>query len=179
VARFEALWNRTHELAALCIAAATLLAAPAIAGTEEGGADPGGRLGGHLGVAVPIVTWTDGDRTDVSDETVVAIPMGVTVKRAMGPLAFDMELVPAVSEHNDVSLTIHPGLILPTRLGALGMRAAFDTENDALGFTPLVAVPFSLGELGNFFIELDVPVRFPKGPVDEVVAIATHFGIAF
>jgi hypothetical protein len=176
VARFGTAGGRIARLAAACAAAAPLTAAPALAGEESGA---GSRVGGHIGVAVPIVTWTDGDRTDVSDDTVVAVPMGITVHRATGPLAFDMELVPAVDEDSAVSVTIHPGLILPTRHAALGLRAAFDTENDALGFTPLVAIPFSVGELGNLFVEIDAPVRFPRGPVDTVYAIATHVGIAF
>jgi hypothetical protein len=178
VARFETLWIRSRGLAAAYLLASSLPAAPALAG--EG--DAGGRIGGHIGVAVPIVTWIDdGDGTEVSDvseDTVVAVPMGITIHRAAGPLAFDMELVPAVTEDDDVSVTIHPGLVLPLERVALGLRAAFDTENDALGFTPLVAVPFSIGEL-NLFVELDAPVRFPDGPVDATYAIATHLGIAF
>lgn len=172
-------WGRS--LAAIALVAIVLgvpfgAPPPASAASEESFVN---RLGGHFGVAVPLVSFADGDATTIGEFSAVAFPMGISVSNAVGPLVFDMELVPAVTEGHNVDLTIHPGLIYPGRFGAVGMRAAFEVDNDAYGFTALVARPFRIGEAFNFFIELDVPVRFPKGKVGTVVGIATHIGIAF
>lgn len=137
------------------------------------------RLGGHFGVAIPIVSVADGHATTVDEYTVIAVPMGIGLRNAVGPLAFDMELVPSVAEGHDVDVTIHPGLIYPGKFAAVGLRAAFEVDSNAYGFTALLARPIQIGELGSFFIELDVPVRFPPGPVGSVVGVATHVGIAF
>jgi hypothetical protein len=162
----------------LAVTACVLLGAPQLAAAteEESFVD---RLGGHIGVAVPLVTVADGDATSVADSTTVAIPMGLTILRAVGPLAFDMEVVPAVSEGHEVDVTLHPGLIYPGRFAAFGMRAAFEVDSNAYGFTALIARPLWIGESLNLFVELDVPVRFPPGPVGSVVGVATHVGIGF
>jgi hypothetical protein len=160
------------------LALCALLGAPlrASATDEERFID---RLGGHFGVAVPIVTFADGDATTIDEFTMIAFPMGVSVKNALGPLAFDLEVVPSVAEGHDVDATIHPGFIYGGRYGAVGLRAAFEIDNNAFGFTPLIARPFRIGESLNLFLELDVPVRFPAGSVGTVVGVATHLGIAF
>jgi hypothetical protein len=90
-----------------------------------------------------------------------------------------MEVVPSVSEGHEVDATIHPGLIYPGRFLAVGMRAAFELDSNAYGFTALLAKPFRIGESLNLFVELDIPVRFPQGPVGSVVGVATHVGIGF
>jgi hypothetical protein len=90
-----------------------------------------------------------------------------------------MELVPSVAEGHDVDLTIHPGLIYPGKFAAVGLRAAFEVDSNAYGFTALLARPIQIGEFVTLFIELDVPVRFPAGPVGSVVGVATHVGVAF
>ena len=162
----------------LATAAFVLIGAPtpASATEEESFID---RLGGHIGVAVPLVSVADGDATTVAESTTIALPMGLTIQRAVGPLAFDMEVVPAVSEGHEVDVVIHPGLIYPGRLAAVGMRAAFEVDSNAYGFTALIARPIWIGESLNLFVELDVPVRFPPGPVGSVVGVATHVGIGF
>jgi hypothetical protein len=149
---------------------------PASATEEDSFID---RLGGHIGVAVPLVSVADGDATTVAESTTIALPMGLTIQRAVGPLAFDMEVVPAISEGHEVDVTLHPGLIYPGRLAAVGMRAAFEVDSNAYGFTALIARPIWIGESLNLFVELDVPVRFPPGPVGSVVGVATHVGIGF
>lgn len=165
------------RVAAHCLASFLIVLAvapPALA--EEGSED---RLGGHIGLVFPWTVIQDGDSTEIWDTFSMGIPMGITVKNVLGPVAFDMELVPEIDEHNNVDVTIHPGLIYPTSLGAFGLRAAFVVDGDAVGFTPLFARPlFQVSESSSVFLELDLPVRFPKGD-DTVVAIATHVGISF
>ena len=69
-------------------------------------------VGGHFGIAFPLVTHADGRTTNIADNFIAAFPMGVSVKREGSKMAFDLELVPAV--HNsprNVTLTVHPGLV--------------------------------------------------------------------
>jgi len=143
---------------------------------EDGESD---RLGGHIGVVFPWTVITDDGSTELWDFFQMGVPMGITVKNVFGEVAFDMELVPSIDEDDNVDVTIHPGLIYPTKLGAFGLRVAFVVDGDAIGFTPLFARPvLQLSENSSLFLELDLPVRFPDQG-ETSVGIATHVGISF
>jgi hypothetical protein len=143
-------------------------------------------IGGHFGVAFPLATRADGETTTLGDNFTTAFPMGITIKREGSRMAFDFEVVPAISDRpRNVNLTIHPGLIWD--LGdnwAGGIRAAFDVNQPSWGFTPLIAKAFPINESGKnkVFIEFDLPVRFQKPtPGNNVTAVtfAVHVGTAF
>jgi hypothetical protein len=143
-------------------------------------------IGGHIGVAFPLVTRADGKTTTLGDNFTTAFPMGITVKRDGSRMAFDLELVPAIQDRpRKVNLTVHPGLIWD--LGgnwAGGIRAAFDVNQSSWGFTPLIARAFPItGHKNNkLFIEFDLPVRFQKPSIGNnvtAVTFAIHFGTAF
>lgn len=167
---------RNRISGAVCITAILLLSlAPAAAAEDDGGS----RLGGHIGFAIPWVVFQDGDATAVWDFFQMGVPMGITVKDVLGPMAFDLEVVPLIDEDQNIDVLIHPGLIYPTKLGAVGMRLAFEVDGDSIGFTPLFARPLlQISKSSSLFVELDLPVRFPRGG-DPAVAIATHVGISF
>ncbi len=159
----------------------------ALFGVRTALADDGGgvEIGGHVGLVVP---WTviqhdgiGGTTTQLWDHFQMGFPMGVTFKNVLGPVAFDMEFVPAFDEKNNINLTIHPGLIYGTSFGAFGLRAAFVTGDgqNAVGLTPLFAVPvWEVSEKSTLFLELDLPIRFPKGGHTSF-AVASHIGISF
>ena len=143
-------------------------------------------VGGHIGVAFPLVTHADGETTTLSDNFTTAIPMGITIKRAGSRMAFDLEIVPVVKDKpREVNLTIHPGVIWGLQHGfAAGLRAAFDVNQPSWGFTPLVAKGFPITKDGStkFFVEFDLPVRFQKPtPGHNVTAVtfAVHTGVSF
>lgn len=143
-----------------------------------------GRLGGHFGLVVPLVTEVDGETTTVSDDFVIGFPMGLSVKLT-DRVAFDLELVPVIQDSpQKVSLTIHPGAIFSVgKRYAAGVRMAFDIDGDAWGFTPLVARSFTIPKSPvKYFVELDFPIRFLEddlGDDDTSIGIAFHTGIAF
>jgi hypothetical protein len=143
-----------------------------------------GRLGGHFGLVVPLVTEVDGETTTVSDDFVIGFPMGLSVKLT-DRIAFDLELVPVIQDSpQEVSLTVHPGAIFSLGKNyAIGVRMAFDIDGDAWGFTPLVARSFTIPDVPvKYFIELDFPIRFLEddlGGNDTAIGIAFHTGIAF
>ena len=143
-------------------------------------------VGGHIGIAFPLVTHADGKTTNIGDNFTTAFPMGVTIKRDGSKLAFDFEFVPAIQDRpRKVNLTIHPGLIWD--LGhnfAGGVRAAFDVNQTSWGFTPLLAHSWAIsGHKNNkVFIEFDLPVRFARpSPGNNIASVtfAIHLGTAF
>jgi hypothetical protein len=136
------------------------------------------RLGGHVGVVLPLVVFQGGDTTTIADKFTIGIPFGVGVK-IRPTLIFDMELVPLISDSR-TNLVVHPGLIY-NFYGpwAAGLRFAIETNGDSWGFTPLISRNlFEIADGVNLFAELDIPIRAVKD-ADTAVAIATHFGIGF
>jgi hypothetical protein len=167
-------------IAAMAMAAALgFLSAPTSAGAEgrpiEGIVD---RLGGHVGVALPLVTFQGDDATSLGDRFAIGIPVGIGVK-IRPDFIFDMELVPFISDGR-TNLVVHPGLIY-NFYGPLsaGLRLGVETSGDSWGPTPLLNWNlFEIAEGVNLFAELDVPIRIVKD-ADTAVSIATHFGLGF
>ena len=147
-----------------------LWAAPAAAQIDE--------LGGHFGVVFPLATWEDGQKpATINEDFVIGFPMGITVKKS-GPLAFDLEFVPTINNH-DVELTVHPGVLYD--LGnsfTAGLRMAFDVRQDSWGFTPLINRKLcDVTETSHLFVEIPVPIRFKQDSTS--VTAALHLGIGF
>ena len=166
--------------------AVAALVAIAFAFALPGQASAQNSVGGHIGIAFPLVTHAGGETTTIADNFTVAFPMGVTIKRDGSKLAFDFEFVAAVQKTpRRVNLTVHPGLIWD--LGhnfAGGIRAAFDVNQTSYGFTPLLAYGWAIkGHKNNkVFLEFDLPVRFAKpSPGNNVASVtaAIHLGTAF
>ena len=169
-------------LVALLITAMAM-AAP-VAAQDSPMGTRGTRVGGHAGVVVPVVTFSDAATTTVGENFVVGFPVGIGVGRAGGRWTFDLELVPLVDpDPQSVELLVHPGLVYAAapRL-AVGVRAAFEVDGDVYGFTPLAA--YALTDAGgvSVFAELDLPVRFATdgdGGTVSSIAIVPHLGISF
>ncbi|SRR6266446_1687153 len=152
-------------------------------------AQEGPTLGGHIGFVLPLVTRAGGQTiNNVADQFSIGFPMGITVKGS-GRLAFDLELVPFINTAppRQTSLTIHPGLVWNLGHGwGAGGRLAFDVNNSAWGFTPLVNHSWRFksdhGIFKTYFIEADLPVRFNRpvgGPATNAATFAMHFGVSF
>lgn len=141
------------------------------------------KVGGHFGFVIPMVTRIDGETITVGDNFVIGFPFGLSLSK-WDNVAFDMEFVPLVdNDPVSVDLLVHPGIIftLPQNF-VLGIRAAWEVDSDAVGFTPLIAKAFPLGSSGvSFFAELDIPIRWRTINDDTVgsIAVAAHFGFGF
>lgn len=170
-------------LVLVAVLAVLMAATPAAAQTGPSTV-PGVRVGGHAGVVVPVVTFSDAATTTVGDDLIVGVPIGIGVGRPGSPWTFDLELVPLVDpDPQSVELLVHPGLIYAAapRL-SLGVRAAFEVGGDAYGLTPLAA--YRVAQAGGLgvFAEVDVPVRFSTGARGETVrsvALVPHVGVSF
>src|SRR5262249_29136440 len=83
-------------------------------------------VGGHMGLAFPIVSTTGDQTTTINHNFSMAFPVGISVK-GTGRMFFDLELVPLVQDSpRDVSFTVHPGLLWGIGHGfSAGGRLAF------------------------------------------------------
>lgn len=142
------------------------------------------RLGGHVGVALPFLTVTDGRTTTLADDAVVVFPMGIEVHRS-DRFTFSLELAPIVQNApQHIDLLLHPGAIWNVGGGyAVGSRVAFVVGTSTWGFTPLLNK--SLVRLpggATLFGELDVPVRFSRPNARRAsssVGLAVVVGVGF
>jgi hypothetical protein len=142
------------------------------------------QLGGHFGVALPLVSHEQGETTTMSDDFVVVFPTGITVKRS-STFAFDIELAPVVqNDPRHISLVLHPGVAWGIGGGySVGGRVAFEVGSATWGFTPLFNKGLvEMGKSAMFFGELDVPIRFKQdaaGRSYTSVGLAVVFGVGF
>jgi len=144
-------------------------------------------LGGHIGVVFPLVTHADGTTTSLSDNFVIGIPAGVTVK-GPGRLAVDFELVPTIQNSpRSVNLRVDPGVLIKLGYGwTYGTRFAFDINSTQFGFVPLINKSWPI-KAGNsffkaYFVEADVPILFNRptgGEATNPVTFAIHLGVGF
>jgi len=157
--------------------------APVVAATGTPPASSGTRMvGGHVGAAVPVVSFHSTGKTTQtpSDQFTIAVPIGVSVHVA--PLwVVDFEVVVAsnVKPWGSTGLTIDPGLIYVGPPVALGVRAKFDvSENANFGLIPLVHKGIvDIGE-ANWFVEAAFPITATRGAGYALAAVA-HTGFAF
>jgi hypothetical protein len=139
-------------------------------------------VGGHVGAAVPVVSFHSTGKTTQtpSDQLTIAVPIGVSVHVA--PLwVVDFEVVVAsdVKPWGSTGLTIDPGLIYVGEPVALGLRAKFDVSANAnFGLIPLIHKGIvDIGE-ANWFVEAAFPITATRGEGYALAAVA-HTGFAF
>lgn len=136
----------------------------------------GSELGGHVGLAAPMVALKAGKMTTFGQDPTLAFPMGITVHKS-DAVAFDLELVPAVhARPQAVELTIHPGLLFHVAGFTAGGRVAFEPASGAYGVTPLLARGLGVGE-STLFLEVDLPVRLRDATLS--AGLALHLGVGF
>lgn len=156
---------------------------PVVAATPTPPPSSGPRMvGGHVGAAVPVVSFHSTGKTTQtpSDQLTIAVPIGVSVHVA--PLwVVDFEVVVAsdVKPWGGTGLTIDPGIVYVGEPVALGLRAKFDVSSNAnIGLIPLIHKGIvNVGE-ANWFVEAAFPVTAERGAGYALAAVA-HTGFAF
>jgi hypothetical protein len=121
-------------------------------------ADGPKEVGGHVGVATPLVSISK-ETKSISDQFTLLTPIGVTVKPG-GKLAIDFEVVVAnpISPVGNTGLVVDPGVVYNWGGFATGLRLAFQTNTSAnVGLIPLINV--GLADFGGsaWFIEAAFP----------------------
>jgi hypothetical protein len=141
------------------------------------------QLGGHFGFAFPLLSRSQGQTTTISDDFVIAVPMGITVRKS-DTFAFDLEFAPVIqNDPRHIDLTVHPGVAWGVGRGySIGSRVAFDIGTATWGFTPLFNKGLVQIGRNTFFGELDVPIRFKedaRGDGFTSIGIAVVVGLGF
>lgn len=141
-------------------------------------------MGGHLGVALPIVTFSTQTSTIGSDFVAVGLTPGITV-HLDEDWAIDFEFI-AFNEFKNTpstaALIVDPGIMRKWAGFVTGLRVA--TQIGALtnvGLVPVFVLPIKLSERASYFIEVDVPL-FSRDNGRKAVFSATGLlqtGIAF
>lgn len=120
------------------------------------------RLGGHLGIAVPIFTMSDRTTTIGKDFVTVGIAPGITA-RLSDKVAIDYEFVAYTTVDRRGTLTalvVDPGIVYDLGPVVVGLRTAIRvTDRANFGLIPIINKGFKLGTVA-WFVELDLPVFF-------------------
>jgi hypothetical protein len=165
----------------------------------------GNMLGGHVGVAVPLVTFqgytSSGyaapplDKTRTLDEQFnLAFPIGVTVKTSRR-VAVDFEVIVSTQVHpaGSTQLTIDPGVIYDWGPVATGLRLAVPVGAEPLAIGVIPLVNRGITKIGGamWFVEAAFPLIYhasgagvqPNGAVgtNSLVEfnVALHTGFGF
>ncbi len=151
-------------------------------------------VGGHIGVAIPLVSFHHLGKTTQtpSDQLTLAVPIGITIH--MSPewvVDFEEIVGNAVSPAGGTGVTIDPGVVYVGGPVALGLRLKWDVgTNVNIGLIPLIHKGIvDIGGGANWFIEAAFPLTYTRigaattlngtGLNDYTLAIVLHTGIAF
>jgi hypothetical protein len=120
------------------------------------------RLGGHLGIAVPMFTISNTNTTIGKDFVTVGIAPGITA-RLSDKVAIDYEFVAYTTidrRRTITALVVDPGIVYDLGPVVVGVRAAIRvTDRANFGIIPIINKGFKLGTVA-WFVELDLPVFF-------------------
>jgi len=135
-------------------------------------------IGGHVGIAIPIVTLAD-PVTSISDQFTILNPIGIGFKTSPHVIVdFELTVASPVDPAGTTGLVVDPGIIYDWGGVATGIRAAFQIGNRVnVGAIPLVNV--GLVDLGGakWFVEGAFPIFYV--PKDVSLTVVAHTGIGF
>lgn len=135
-------------------------------------------VGGHVGVALPLITLAD-PVTDISDQFTILTPIGIGFKTSQRVIVdFEMVVASNVDPVGATGLVVDPGVIYDWGGVATGARVAFQIGNRAnIGLIPLVNV--GLVDFGGakWFVEGAFPIFYV--PKDVSLTIVAHTGVGF
>jgi hypothetical protein len=156
---------------------------PVVAATPTPAGPSGPRMvGGHVGAAVPVVSFHSVGKTTMtpSDQFTIAVPIGVSVHVApVWVVDFEVVVASDVKPWGSTTLTIDPGVVYTALPVALGLRAKFDVSSNAnFGLIPLIHKGIvDIGE-ANWFVEAAFPITAAREKGYALAAVA-HTGFAF
>jgi hypothetical protein len=158
------------------------LTTPVVASTPPTAPSGTRMVGGHVGAAVPVVSFHSTGKTTQtpSDQFTIAVPIGVSVHVApVWVVDFEVVFANDVSPWGTTHLTIDPGVVYVGGPVALGLRAKFDVSaNPNFGLIPLVHKGIvDIGE-ANWFVEAAFPITAERTAGYALAAVA-HTGFAF
>lgn len=128
------------------------------------------RVGGHFGLALPIVAFDNSGTSAIGRDFVqVGVTPGITVKLS-SCWAVDFEFIafsrwdrnpPGTPDKSHTILVVDPGVVYNFGRFAAGLRLAVQIGQDVplnFGIVPIIVLPFKLTPKLSYFLELDLPV---------------------
>jgi hypothetical protein len=156
-------------------------------------------VGGHIGIALPLITFhlnhPTGAKssTSISDQTTIAVPIGISVHTAPNWVV-DFETIVGntikpINALGGTGLTVDPGIVYTGGPVALGLRLKFDIGGPPnVGIIPLANKGLVDLGVGTWFVEgalpitlVDLPGAGSNGSNQKQldVTIVIHTGIGF
>ncbi len=140
-------------------------------------------IGGHVGVALPLISRSEGEITMMTDAVAISFPVGV-VFRKTSQLPIDIAVVPTLLDDGRLNFAI--GLNTVRGIGR-GYAGAFgmlvDVTNRSWGFAPGLDKVLRHMDGGKVLVgDLVVPVMFHKdsaGAAYTSIGMGAHIGIGF
>lgn len=140
------------------------------------GSAQGSSIGGHVGVALPLIWRAEEETTTMADEFIVSVPVGVIFRKNTA-LPIDLSVAPTLHADHTVSFSIGVNTVRGIGRGfAAAGGMLVDVSNPAWGFAAaldklLLNMPGGKALVGD----LIVPVMFNK---NDAGARFTSFGVA-
>jgi hypothetical protein len=144
-----------------------IVAVLAPASARADGTSPHPGIGGHVGVATPLVTITSDDTTTISDQFTLLHPIGIGFKLSdKAALDFETVLGNPIHPRGSTSLVVDPGIVYDMGSVVVGLRVAWKVQaNTNFGLIPLVHKGIvDLGGGANWFIEAAFPSFINASP---------------
>ena len=119
------------------------------------------KLGGHLGLALPVLTLSQETTTIGGDFVSIGITPGITY-HLDDKWSIDLEFI-AFNEvkraHSATTFVVDPGVLRKFDGFVLGGRVATQVGAPTnIGLVPIVVVPFKVSDQFSYFVEADVPL---------------------
>lgn len=165
------------------LASVVVASIPALSRGQPPAEAPRGRpVGGHVGIAVPLVFVNSDDTETIGDRRVIAMPIGIGWKLT-DRLIVDFETIVQnpVDPSGTTSLVVDPGLVYDLGAFAAGLRVATAVNAPAnVGLIPLVNK--GVVKLGNdvtWFVEAAFPMFVRSRRPDFTLDVVVHTGLGF
>ena len=190
--------TKTTSMLACCVATGLVAAiAPATAHADDAApaapAAPAANLhpgiGGHVGIATPLVFLNSDKTQTIGDQFTLAFPIGIGFKLT-DKAAIDFETIVGNPIHprGGTGLTVDPGIVVDMGSFVLGGRLGFDVGAPT-NFKLIPLVHKAIAQIGagaNWFVEGAFPVTFSfstdaqgNNKTTTELDIVFHTGIGF
>ncbi len=141
------------------------------------------RIGGHLGFAVPIVSFSSPTTVIGSDFVAIGLTPGITAKLSEH-WSVDFEFI-AVNEVKNtpaaVTWVVDPGVVYAAGAVSAGMRVATKVgASSNIGLVPILVLPvLKISETVGYYIEGDVPAFLYDGGTKVKASVGFQFQSGF
>lgn len=137
------------------------LAAVTLASGDARAEGPYPRVGGHVGMAVPVLTLAKNSTVIGADFVAIGLTPGITV-HLDDRWAVDFEFIAFNELKNTPAATtfvVDPGIVRKFDGFSAGLRVATQVGAPTnVGVVPIVVVPFKVSEHLSYFVEGDLPL---------------------